>query len=671
MRKQELVLLAGTIETQNTLQEQLNDILGEFITIHSYASEDWLPDTLTDQLVIYSSAIIEKEVHHVVGKGCKVIVARRTTNYEYIDQLFELPQGERVLYVNDFPQTAEESIKTLQKIGIQHIHYVPYYPGKTLTPDQQTIKTAITPGEVHLIPDSVTQKINIGVRLIDITTLMEVLEHFNLKDALGGEISDRYTRKIIELSHHLSLMNQQTTLLNQHLKHVVDGVNDGVVAFDSKGKVTVFNQVAEEYIGVSSVHAIHKNIQSIFKQDSLQSFIFQNDETSRYFTINGMNLMVYRFHLNEEDTTVIIFKNTDETISMQKAARHDLLQKGYIAKYTFEDIIGNSPIVLKTKQIANRLAQTELPVLIQGESGTGKELYANAIHNVSSRNYQPFLAVNFSALPEDLLESELFGYEEGAFTGAKKGGKMGLFEQADGGTIFLDEIGDVSVKMQARLLRVIQEMEIRRIGGNKNIPIDVRIVAATNKDLLKLIEKGDFREDLYHRLKVLTLSLPALRERAEDIPILATTFTKEQTHEEIHISSTVMNQLKMNPWNGNIRELKNTISYMLAVRESNELKKEDLPNPVAYQRGTTQPTAGETIVEKQEQVELLQVIYGLNQDHGRASRSKITKDSSLSEQQVRLRLQKLQQKGYIQVGKGRSGTAITDAGVTFLQNQPL
>ncbi|KGP91043.1 Fis family transcriptional regulator [Pontibacillus chungwhensis BH030062] len=670
MRKQELVLLAGTTETQNTLQGQLNDILGEFITIHSYASEDWLPGILTDQLVIYSSAIIDEEVQHVVGQGCKVIVARRTTNYEYIDQLFELPKGERVLYVNDFPQTAEESIETLQKIGIQHIHYVPYYPGKTLTPEQQTIKTAITPGEMHLIPDSVTQKINIGVRLIDITTLMEILEHFNLKEALGGEISDRYTRKIIELSHHLSLVNQQTTLLNQHLKHVVDGVNDGVVAFDSRGKITVFNQVAEQYTGVPSVHAIGKHIQYIFKQDSLLSFIFQNDETSRYFTINGMNLMVYRFHLNEEDTTVIIFKNTDETISMQKAARHDLLQKGYIAKYTFDDIIGNSPIVLKTKQIANRLAQTELPVLIQGESGTGKELYANAIHNVSSRKYQPFLAVNFSALPEDLLESELFGYEEGAFTGAKKGGKRGLFEQADGGTIFLDEIGDVSVKMQARLLRVIQELEIRRIGGNKNIPIDVRIVAATNKDLLKLIEQGAFREDLYHRLKVLTLSLPPLRERTGDIPKLAATFIREQTHEEIHISSPVMNQLKMNPWNGNIRELKNTISYMLAVRESNELKSDDLPNPVSYQPETTQATT-EDIVEKQEQVELLQVIYDLNQHQGRASRSKITQRTPLSEQQVRLRLHKLQEKGYIQVGKGRSGTAITDAGVSFLQSQSL
>lgn len=669
MKKQELVLLAGTRETQSTLHDQLDDILGEFITIHSYASEDQLPNHLTDQLVIYSSAIIDAEVRHVVGEGCKVIVARRTTNYEYIDQLFELPKEERVLYVNDFPQTAEESIATLQKIGIHHINYIPYHPGKKLTPDQQTIQTAITPGEMHLIPDFITNKINIGVRLIDITTLMEILEYFHLKEALGGEISDRYTRKIIELSHHLSLVNQQTSLLNQHLKHVVDGVNDGVLAFNEEGKVTVFNQVTQQYLGISSIHAIHKPVHHILKQDSLLSFIYQNEETSRYFTINGMNLMVYRFHLSEEDTTVIIFKNTDETISMQKAARHDLLQKGYIAKYTFDDIIGDSAIVQKTKQIANRLAQTELPVLIQGESGTGKELYANAIHNVSSRKLQPFLAVNFSALPEDLLESELFGYEEGAFTGAKKGGKMGLFEQADGGTIFLDEIGDVSVKMQARLLRVIQEMEIRRIGGNKNIPIDVRILAATNKDLLKLIEQGSFREDLYHRLKVLSLSLPALRARSGDIPVLAKLFIKEQTHEEIDLSPSVMEALKVNPWNGNIRELKNTISYMLAVRETNKLTHEDLPNLAPYHVGSTNEDT-ETVIDKQEHINLLNIIYELNQSEGRASRTKLAQHTSLSEQQVRLRLSKLQEKGYIQIGRGRAGTAITESGLTFLQSHP-
>ncbi|MFC0523583.1 sigma-54 interaction domain-containing protein [Pontibacillus salicampi] len=673
----ELIILAGTVETASALHQQLKEILGEYIAMESYAAEDYLPSLLSHKVVIYSSDLVEQEVEHIVDASCDIITARRTTNYQYIDQLFHLPEATKVLYVNDFQETAQEAIETLQRIGINHLQYIPYYP--SISENVQHIDTAITPGEVHLVPDHVENVINIGVRLIDITTLMEILEKFYLKDRLGAEISDRYTRKIIELSKRISEINQQTVQLHEHLKQVVDGINDGIVAIDKQGKISVYNQMMENYTGVLSIHAFHKQVQHIVKNQEILSFIFHEEARSRLLTINQQQVMVYKFHLQQEETTILIFKNTDETISMEKAARKELVQKGYVAKYTFEHIIGDTPQLLRTENIARKLAKSELPVLIHGESGTGKELYANSIHNVSSRHYQPFLAMNFSALPEELLESELFGYEEGAFTGAQKGGKKGVFEQADGGTLFLDEIGDISLKLQARLLRVIQEMEIRRIGGNKNIPIDVRIIAATNKDLHSLMKQGYFREDLYHRIKVLYLQLPPLRERKEDIPLLIYHFIKEQTKQDIHLSPEVVDMLQHASWYGNIRELKNTISYMLAVRESNYITIEDLPAEATFQANLAEnqlehpvTKSAENWMDEQEWLTVLHYIHEIHNRGERASRHKIMeimkeKDEELSEQQIRLRLNSLKDMGFVSIGRGRKGTSITSKGIAYLQ----
>ena len=205
---------------------------------------------------------------------------------------------------------------------------------------------------------------------------------------------------------------------------------------------------------------------------------------------------------------------------MENIVRTNLMKRGHTSKYDFSNIIGKSKKITETKEIARKLARSNSTLLLIGESGTGKELFAHAIHKASNKQHGPFVAVNFAALPENLLESELFGYEEGAFTGARKGGHAGLFEQAHKGTIFLDEIGDASMKIQARLLRVLQEKEVLRIGGTKIIPIDVRIIAATNKNLEDLVSAGKFREDLFYRLKVLPIRIPPLRERKEDIPLL-------------------------------------------------------------------------------------------------------------------------------------------------------
>lgn len=257
-----------------------------------------------------------------------------------------------------------------------------------------------------------------------------------------------------------------------------------------------------------------------------------------------------------------------------------LLRQKLEEKYQYDEIIGKSGAMQEVFELITRIAPTDSTVLITGESGTGKELIAQAIHGNSNRCYMPFIAVSCGALPDSLLESELFGYEKGAFTGAEHT-KKGRFEMADKGTIFLDEIGDISFKTQVDLLRVLQQKEFRRLGGEEVIKVDMRILAATNRDLQKAIRENRFREDLYYRLNVISIHVPPLRERKEDIPLLAETFIRryclEMNKEEVKIAPTALKLLLDYDWPGNVRELENVIERALVIGQGKEIAADDLP----------------------------------------------------------------------------------------------
>jgi PAS domain S-box-containing protein len=243
-------------------------------------------------------------------------------------------------------------------------------------------------------------------------------------------------------------------------------------------------------------------------------------------------------------------------------------------KYKPEDIIGSSKAINEVRKLIEKAAKVPATVLLRGESGTGKELFANSIHAQSSRSHKNFVRVNCAALSDSLLESELFGYDEGSFTGALKGGKKGLFEEANKGTIFLDEISEISLNTQAKLLRVLQEKEIMRVGSNKNIPVDVRVIAATNADLSKAIKEGKFREDLFYRLSILPIYIPPLRDRKEDIPLLVKSFIAKFNDEYgrniVDISEEALRILQPHDWPGNVRELENTIGRAIIYMNINE-----------------------------------------------------------------------------------------------------
>ena len=265
---------------------------------------------------------------------------------------------------------------------------------------------------------------------------------------------------------------------------------------------------------------------------------------------------------NQIRGVVATFQDVKQLQSTEQKIRLKLHEKGLVAKYSFSDIVGESKAIRNTIQIARSYASSQAAVLIHGETGTGKELFAQSIHNASSRRDGPFVAINCAAVNNNLLESELFGYEAGAFTGAAKGGREGLFELAHGGTIFLDEIGEIPRETQVELLRVLQEKEVRRVGGNRVIPVDVRIITATNKDLIQETMEGRFREDLYYRLNVLDLELPPLRERGDDVRVLGLQYFRKLCGGTVSAQQEkrfldMLAQVQDYAWYGNIRELQN------------------------------------------------------------------------------------------------------------------
>lgn len=280
---------------------------------------------------------------------------------------------------------------------------------------------------------------------------------------------------------------------------------------------------------------------------------------------------------------ISVFKTLDDVNQTLAEYSHKIKQmrnrihNDHRATLTFKDILGQSPKIMKTIQLAKKSALKDIGVLLTGESGTGKEVFAQAIHNNSLRNQNVFVSLNCPCLPQQLVESELFGYEGGSFSGAAKGGKLGLYEIADGGTLFLDEIGDLDLTLQAKLLRVLETGQFLRVGGTQPITADVRIIAATNQNLEKLIEEGKFREDLYYRLYVIPIEIPPLRERLEDITILANYFLSKVSSQPISFHPDTLDCFQHYPWPGNVRELRNTIMAMVNFSDSDILLPDHLP----------------------------------------------------------------------------------------------
>jgi transcriptional regulator with PAS, ATPase and Fis domain len=372
---------------------------------------------------------------------------------------------------------------------------------------------------------------------------------------------------------------------------VLESSREGIIVMDGRGRVTVFNPSAERILGLPAPEVLGKPAGRV--SDPAFAAVCKGDGEVQ--TVDGRQLVVSRVPIvvaGEQAGVVITFQSASTIVRLEEKIRRELHTKGLAARYDFRDIVGRSRALTATVERARKYARSDLTVLITGESGTGKELFAHAIHRHSPRAEGAFVAVNCAALPESLLESELFGYEEGAFTGARKGGKPGLFELAHGGTIFLDEIGELPVPLQARLLRVLQGREVMRIGGERLIPVNVRVIAATNRDLSAAAREGQFRDDLFYRLSVLSLHVPPLRERPEDIPLLAEQILRTGPPlgvPPVTLPPASLQALAACRWPGNVRELRNFLLRFLILAAGEEHPELIFGRLLEEERGAPRP----------------------------------------------------------------------------------
>lgn len=363
------------------------------------------------------------------------------------------------------------------------------------------------------------------------------------------------------------------------LRSIINNSKDGIVSIDAQDCITIFNPMAEEIFQTKATSIIGHPVTEVIPDAHLPQ-IGQEDvpEQGGIRHVGGKVIVTKRIPImlgKEMVGAVVNLQDVTQMHRLEQAVRQKICAKGLVAKMSIDDIIGVSPAILLAKERTRQYGATGSTVLITGESGTGKEMFAQSVHNVSKRKNGSFVSVNCAALPENLLESELFGYEEGAFTGARKGGKAGLFELAHNGTLFLDEIGEMNLALQSKLLRVLQEREVMRLGGESLIPVDVRIISATNRNLNELIAHRQFRQDLYYRLDILHLHVPPLRERIPDIALLAEYFVDKFSRlhgKYAKITGGAVRILERYHWPGNVRELVNILerAVLMATRDTIE-----------------------------------------------------------------------------------------------------
>lgn len=673
------------------LLKQLVDLLGDRVHVEGYFLDGNIQAPIGKDLIVASSPLTLELGQSVLDPDCPRIVALRSINYQGLDPLLSLPHGTQALLVNDSDWATTDSISFLKTIGMNHIEYFPYFPGIS---DYPALKLAITPGEPQLVPAGIERIIDIQNRGIDFITLVEILRKLDLLDEKTNLLSAKYISGMM----NLLIQKKRMAELNQHMKNqletIINTVRDGIIAVDETEQITVFNSIAEELLGCPHEGVIGKNLNDGTLRADIRGLLssLQNSQ-EKFQYVNGRHLVVNSAAFLEEAARpevpkgrVYTLNDVTEIQRLEEEHRRELVSQQNYARYTFAHILGESELIQTTRELAQKIARSDSPLLIQGESGTGKELFAQGIHNASPRKNGPFIAVNFAALSESLLESELFGYEEGAFTGAKKGGMSGLFQQAHKGTIFLDEIGDAPLSFQVKLLRVLQEKQVRRIGSARVIPIDIRVIVATNKNLKELINQRLFRQDLYYRLNVLPVKLPPLRERKQDILVLAKHFYRkyfvgfpllpaEEYFQKIEKFLHTYN------WPGNIRELQNVVEYLVNICPDHPPEEEMLPEELKEGLLTTAPNLDPSFLEPypnfaiqskflggQHSLPLLQLIAAANDQSQPVGRRSLALKTGLTEGVVRGLLDTLEKKGYLIPNRGRRGLLLTNSGRELLRN---
>lgn len=677
--------LAGASYTK-----EVRDLFGEYAEVVGYSVRDGsaagvLPraDLFAISTDAYGSA--EEEARHVPIDS-QIMSIEVTFYWETLKKLFEIPQGTKVLFVNVTSNMAREAITQLSSLGVNHLQFIPYYPGAVL---EEPVDIAVTPGESRFVPPSVKTVIDCDHRPCSYGMMVEIALRLGLEYLPETESFMNYAKVVASNHYSFDLMYAKSRRQESQMHILAESLDEGLIGVNETGDIFVCNKKACQIARISEELTMGKKGEEVFPYIPFYQVLREKKAVpEKIIRLFGTDISLAVVPVVRKENCIGAFamlQKFNEQESRQNALRRQMMQKGHYARYTLDDVIGISTAITETKNILRKMAATDSPVLLMGETGTGKELMAHALHQASRRADGPFIAINVAAMPENLLESELFGYEEGAFTGAKKGGRPGLFEFAHQGTLFLDEVEGMSLSMQVKLLRVLQEGEIMRVGGGSIIRVDVRIVAATNESLEEKIQDGSFRKDLYYRLNALTVEIPPLRKRGDDIFLLLDYFMRKMGG-DFTLSEGVKTFLRRHPWPGNIRELQNAVEYFNYLAkpviglsdlpptmtrfvddgsddgegEVNDNAADDKEADMAYQAA---------VDKKQFVLNQLALAWKAGETAGREKILEAAKKDhiSMTQKQVRDLLDELAKEGLIQVGRGRGGSKITEKGLNKLK----
>lgn len=667
------------IITQSAVRDfyksKLEELLGEWLQFEEYPLDEFLfsEEKVELDAVMFNVYSHYRMVSRKLDVHTQVIIIDLTISRTAYETIKGVAEGTKVLYVNLNRAMAADSVLLFQNLGLTHLDYALYYPGKRQYPKIQTV---ITNGEAKYAPAEAGRVIDLGHREISPVTITELLTKLECGELLQEKKIQDYFSSMMVCESGLESLLDRSSFMERQLDELMQLVEKGVLFADKDLTVVRTNGAEEVCLGRSKQQILGRKLPELFRDPVLlRGLKERTDVENQLLEANGAYyaVSVHQLRHNGEIVgTLLLTENFDQIERRQNRLKSQIVNGVYRPRYGLESMLGESAAMQEQRKMIQRFALSAVPVLIHGETGTGKEVAAQAIHNLSARRGKNFVAINCAAVPQNLLESELFGYERGAFTGALKEGKAGKFEQADGGTLFLDEIGDLPLHLQGRLLRAIQEKEVVRLGGDRVIHADCRIIAATNKDLFSMVQKNQFRPDLYYRLNGLPMDLAPLREHPEDIPLLFAHYREERGY-HFTLEPAAKKFLLRYPWRGNVRELINCVDYCGNLFQ-NEVAMHSLP---AYMMcGMSDEAKMASDEGPEDMVEaVLRVLLEAKHAHRHLGRRSLCQELERAgwyptEYELRVLLQQLAGQGLVMLRPGRAGTVITPKGEEHLARMP-
>ena len=681
--KKTLAIVSYSIESVNSYYKQIISLFQDNIVVNKICIDDLKKqDVINANVVLIPSFDMFEKIKNHLHEESELLFATRTISKVGLNSIKRIKKGTEVILIDESPEMAEQIISVIYQLGIRHIVLHSYW---SMNKENLKGKTAVILVQTKFVPEDIKNIVNIGNSLIDINSILDLGDKFDLFPLLDEQDIIRSYEEIETSNFGLFKILGVTNSRESQLNILLQFVDSGVIGISNEGNVFLYNENAKKIIGLRDGWVINKNGLELLSEIPFK-YVLKTSKSieEKLVKINGYDVVVTVNpikHSGKMYGAVAIIRKYVDMEKKEHILRKQLIGHRHSAKYNFDDIVGLSSLITECKNIAKRMSKSDSSILISGETGTGKELFSQAIHNNSKRKKYQFVAVNCGAFPENLLESELFGYEEGAFTGARKGGKPGLFELAHKGTLFLDEKSEMPMNLQVKLLRALQERQIVRIGGDRLIDVDIRIIAATNKNIKKHVDNGEFRRDLFYRLNVLPLKIPPLRARKEDILFLFD-HIKKQYNSDFTLTDKAKKTLIDYNWDGNVRELINCVEYLVNL-DSRQIGEKDLPfhsqEEMYYEDDIVNDqdiivklleTAGNNIRKYIFVMGELEKGYLNSKRLGRRSICNIAKSNGIfiSEQEIRTILINLEELGMVEIFKGRSGTLITNLGRRALKH---